>query len=97
MAKATTTIVRILCAAVVDGTKYQPDQLVELPTDKAKALGKSGEADPHLEAVAYVKSKGGKVVKHEAPTADGDGEKGGEGDTGGDGAGDGTQSNDGSK
>ena len=102
MAKASTTIVRILCGVIVDGAKYQPDQLVEFAQDKAKALHKSGEADPHPDAVAYIKGKGGKVIKHAAPEADTDGDKGSEGGTGGgstdgDDAGAGTQSNDGSK
>jgi hypothetical protein len=62
------TKVRILTAVVLDGIRYQPDQVVDLPSATAKAQQAAGAVDPHKDAVAFCeKVLGAEVVVHKAP------------------------------
>ena len=58
------TNVRILRDVPVDGVSYAPNDLVDLPADKAKQLVADGAADDSKDAVAYCKTAGAKLIKH---------------------------------
>ena len=50
------TKVRVLCAVIIDGVKYQPDQVADLPAAIAKQFAADGQVDPNKDAVAYAEA-----------------------------------------
>lgn len=60
--------VRILSVVHLDGEKYQPNQVVDLPAAIAKSFAEQGQVDTHKDAVAYcINELGAEVVVHPAP------------------------------
>lgn len=52
--------VRVLAAVIIDGVRFQPDDVIEgMPEAAAKAY--AGSVDPHPDAVAYARSVGAPV------------------------------------
>jgi hypothetical protein len=74
MAKEKVTV-RILAANDIEGTRYQPNDLVAVDAALAKSLVKDGKADDNKDAVAYVTAEGGKVIEHGAKKDDKEGDQ----------------------